>query len=125
MSYFPDWRDEKNYKHLNATDRAFLQGYRAAYEDALCVFDNIGFSIDIGDNIKLEIEEGTEQMDAIKDTFDEYMDDFEVQATVAIFDGADYLPEDLELEDINPPLFTGTMGARAAAAAKEAKDDQI
>lgn len=102
MSYFPDWRSEKNYKHLSHEDRAYLQGYRAAYEDALSFFANMDVAINISDTVKFVIEAGSEQMDAIKDLFNDWMDCQELENTVSIFDGADYLPEDLELEDNKP-----------------------
>ena len=98
MKHLPDYRTDKNFKHLSMEDKAYLQGYHAAYLDAVNFFDKVSIVFEINDNVLVEVD--TDQLKELKDCFDKYMDDQEIENTVSIFDGADYISEDLELEDV-------------------------
>lgn len=97
MKHLPDYRTDKNFKHLSMEDKAYLQGYRAAYIDALKFFDKVSIIFELNDDMLVEVD--TDQLKEIKDCFDAWMDSQEIENTVCVFDGADYIPDDLELED--------------------------
>lgn len=91
MSYIPDYRKETD--KLNEVDRAYIGGYRHAIEDVLCFFDNI----DDFDDLSI-VKEITSKMKA---NLEEWMEGEETMLVCALFDNADYLPEDIELIDAN------------------------
>ena len=91
MSYFPDYRKETD--KLNEVDRAYIGGYRHAIEDMKCVFDNLD------DEDALSIEK--EIIGKLKATIETYMECDEVELVCALFNEADYLPDDIELVDAN------------------------
>lgn len=91
MSYIPDYRKETD--KLNEADRAFVEGYRAAMRNVECAFDNLD------DKDALSIE--TEIIEKVKEDVMDYMECSETEVVCALFDNADYLPEDVELEDAN------------------------
>lgn len=91
MSYIPDYRKETS--KLNAVDNAYIGGYRHAIEDAMCLFDNLD------DDEMLSIEK--EVIERVKAHLAEWMEGEEIMVVCALFDNADYLPDDIELEDAN------------------------
>ena len=91
MTYFPDYRKETD--KLNDVDRAFIDGYRKAIEDVKCFFDNIDDDEDLS-----IVKEVTEK---VKTSLDVWMDCEEVETVCALFNEADYLPDDIELVDAN------------------------
>jgi hypothetical protein len=91
MSYFPDYRKETD--KLNEVDKAFINGYRKAIEDVKCCFDNI----DDDDLYSFE----KEVIEKVKKHLAEWMDTEEIETVCALFNEADYLPEDTELVDAN------------------------
>ena len=96
MSYIPDYRHETD--KLNEVDKAGIAGYRLAVEDMICFFDNID------DDEMLSIEK--EITEKVKARLKEWMDGEETMFVCSLFDNADYLPEDIELEDANKALFS-------------------
>lgn len=92
MSYFPDYRKETD--KLNEVDNAFISGYRKAIEDVMCFFDN---HLDDDEMISIE-KEVTEK---VKANLDEWMQVSEIETVCALFNEADYLPDDIELVDAN------------------------
>ena len=91
MSYFPDYRKETD--KLNDVDKAYIGGYRHAIEDMLCLFDNLD------DDEALSIEK--EITAKIKANLEGWMEGEEIMLVCALFDNADYLPEDIDLKDAN------------------------
>ena len=91
MSYFPDYRKETD--KLNEVDKAYIGGYRHAIEDMKCVFDNLD------DEDALSIEK--EIIGKLKDTIEKYMECDEIELVCALFNEADYLPDDINLVDAN------------------------
>ena len=91
MSYFPDFRNETD--KLNEVDQAYIGGYRHAIEDMKCVFDNLD------DEDALSIEK--EIIGKIKTAIEMYMELEEIELVCALFNEADYLPDDIELVDAN------------------------
>lgn len=96
MSYIPDYRKETD--KLNEVDKAGIGGYRLAVEDMMCFFDNID------DDEMLSIEK--EVVEKVKARLKEWMEGEETMFVCSLFDNADYLPEDIELEDANESLFS-------------------
>ena len=91
MSYFPDYRKETD--KLNEVDKAYIGGYRHAIEDMRSVFDNLD------DEDALSIEK--EIIEKLKATIEKYMECDEIELVCALFNEADYLPDDIELVDAN------------------------
>ena len=91
MSYIPDYRKETD--KLNEVDKAYIDGYRAAIGDVLSFFDNIY------DEVALSIEK--EIISNVLARLGEWMQTSEKEAVCSLFDNADYLPDDIELEDAN------------------------
>ena len=91
MSYFPDYRKETD--KLNEVDAAFIAGYRKAIEEVKCFFDNID------DDDALSVEK--EVTAKVKASLEDWMECDEVVTVCALFNNADYLPEDIELVDAN------------------------
>lgn len=91
MSYFPDFRKETD--KLNEVDQAYIGGYRHAIENMKCVFDNLD------DEDALSIEK--EIIGKIKTAIEMYMELEEIELVCALFNEADYLPDDIELVDAN------------------------
>lgn len=91
MSYIPDYRKETD--KLNEVDKAFIGGYRKAIEDVKCFFANI-------DDDELYTFE-KEVIEKVKAHLEEWMECDEVETVCALFNEADYLPEDVELVDAN------------------------
>lgn len=91
MSYFPDFRNETD--KLNEVDQAYIGGYRHAIEDLKCVFDNLD------DEDALSIEK--EIIGKLKTAIEMYMELEEIELVCALFNEADYLPDDIELVDAN------------------------
>ena len=92
MSYFPDYRKETD--KLNEVDKAYIGGYRNAIEDVLSFFDDLE-----DDDEALSIVK--EIVAKVKANLEEWMECEEVMLVCALFDNADYLPEDIELKDAN------------------------
>lgn len=90
MSYIPDYRNETD--KLNETDKAYINGYRSAVNDVLCFFDNLPSDM-------LSIEE--EIAERIKERIEGWMEIEEIEVVCSLFDNADYLPDDIELNDAN------------------------
>lgn len=95
MSYIPDYRKETD--KLNDVDRAFINGYRKAIEDVKCFFGNIE------DDRLYTFEK--EVIEALKAQLGGWIESSEVETVCALFNEADYLPEDIELVDENKPIF--------------------
>ena len=91
MSYIPDYRKETD--KLNEVDKAYIGGYRHAIEDMKCVFDNLD------DEDALSIEK--EIIGKFKARLEEWMEGEEIMLVCALFDNADYLPDDIDLVDAN------------------------
>ena len=91
MSYFPDYRKETD--KLNDEDKAIINAYRMAVEDMMCFFDNLE------DEESLIIEQ--EITAQVKTRLKEWMDGEEIMLVCSLFDNADYLPDDIELQDAN------------------------
>ena len=91
MSYIPDYRKEID--KLNEVDQAKVISYRVAVDDMMCFFDNLE------DEEALSIEK--EIAEKLKARLKEWMDGEEIMLVCALFDEADYLPDDIELEDAN------------------------
>ena len=91
MSYIPDYRKETD--KLNEVDKAIVNAFRAAVGDMMCFFDNID------DEEALSVEK--EVTEKVKVALKEWMDGEEMMLICSLFDEADYLPEDIELEDAN------------------------
>ena len=91
MTYFPDYRKETD--KLNDVDEAFIRGSRKALADIKCFFDNIN------DKNALTVEK--EVTAKVKASLGEWMECEEIETVCWLFDGADYLPEDIELVDAN------------------------
>ena len=87
MSYIPDYRKETD--KLNEVDREYIRGYRQAMEDMQTFFDNRD------DDYSVE----SEVVESVKEELVEWMECSEKELICAIFDGADYLPDDIELID--------------------------
>lgn len=83
MSYIPDYRCDENEQYLNKEDMAYLDGYRKGLEDAKTWNE--------------ERESGFSMID----NFDEYADICDRETTCFVFYDADYIPEDVELKDMN------------------------
>ena len=94
MSYFPDYRKETD--KLNEVDKAFINGYRKAIEDVICCFDNID------DDELYSFEK--EVIEKVKAHLEDWMEASEIETVCALFNEADYLPEDIELEDANKSI---------------------
>ena len=90
MSYFPDYRKETN--KLNKVDRAYIGGYRHAVEDVMTYFDNVD-----GEDLSI-VKEITEKL---KESLAVWMECEEIELVCALFNEADYLPEDIDLKDAN------------------------
>lgn len=95
MSYFPDYRHETD--KLNEVDKAFITGFRIAVESMKAFFDN-----NLDDDEMLSIEK--EVTERVKDNLEEWMEIEEIEAVCSLFDHADYLPDDIELEDANKQI---------------------
>jgi hypothetical protein len=95
MSYIPDYRKETD--KLNDVDRAFINGYRKAIEDVKCFFDNIE------DDRLYTFEK--EVIEVVMSELKGWIESSEVETVCALFNEADYLPEDIELEDANKAMF--------------------
>jgi hypothetical protein len=95
MSYFPDYRHETD--KLNDVDKAFINGYRKAMEDAMCFFDNENYN----DALSIEKEISAK----IQARLEGWMEGEETVTVMALFNEADYLPDDIELKDANKPMF--------------------
>lgn len=95
MSYIPDYRKETD--KLNEADQAIITAFRAAVDDMMCFFDNID------DEESLSIEK--EVTEKVKVRLKEWMDGEEIMLVCSLFDNADYLSEDIDLEDANEALF--------------------
>ena len=91
MSYFPDYRKETD--KLNEVDRAYIGGYRSAIEDVKCFFDNLD------DDEMYCIEK--EIIEKLKANLEVWMECEEIETVCALFNEADYLPDDIELVDAN------------------------
>ena len=91
MSYFPDYRKETD--KLNDVDKAFIDGYRKAVEGMKSFFENI----DEDDLYTFE----KEVIALCYKELDEWMQADENETVCALFNEADYLPEDIELVDAN------------------------
>ena len=91
MSYFPDYRKETD--KLNEVDRAAITGFRIAVESALCFFDNLD------DEDALSIE--NEIASRMKLRLEDWLGCEEIEFVCSLFDNAEYLPDDIELEDAN------------------------
>ena len=91
MSYIPDSRKETD--KLNEVDRAGIAGYRMAMADVATFFDNFDDEDEL--SIVKEIRE------KIKAALEEWLDGEEQMFVCSLFDGADYLPDDIELVDAN------------------------
>ena len=94
MSYIPDYRHETD--KLNEVDKAAVTGFRFAVECALCLFDNLD------DENPLSIEK--EIYERVKARLVEWLECEETEFVCSLFDGADYLPDDVELVDANEAL---------------------
>lgn len=94
MSYFPDYRKETD--KLNEVDKAFITGFRVAVENMKCFFDNLD------DDEMLSIEK--EVTERVKDNLEGWMESEEIEAVCSLFDHAEYLPDDIDLEDANNPV---------------------
>ena len=94
--YIPDYRKETD--KLNEADKAIINAYRAAVDDMMCFFDN-----HLDDDEMLSIEK--EVTEKVKACLKEWMDGEEMMLVCSLFDNADYLSEDIELEDANEGLF--------------------
>ena len=99
MSYIPDYRKETD--KLSEKDQAYIQGYRNAIEDVLRFLDDAE-----------EIDADEEVLAAVRDQVEINMELEEIEVVCALFDHADYLPDDIELVDANQPAFINTKGAR-------------
>jgi hypothetical protein len=95
MSYIPDYRKETD--KLNEADKAIINAFRAAVDDMMCFFDNLD------DEEALSVEK--EVTEKVKTRLKEWMDGEEIMLVCSLFDNADYLSEDIELEDANEGLF--------------------
>ena len=91
MSYFPDYRKETD--KLNEVDRAAITGFRIAFEVASNLIDQII------EESNLSIER--ELAEIWKARFEEWAECEEKEFVCSLFDNADYLPDDIELEDAN------------------------
>lgn len=91
MSYFPDYRKETD--KLNDVDKAFIDGYRKAVAGMKSFFENI----DEDDLYTFE----KEVIEGLYGQLDEWMQADENETVCALFNEADYLPEDIELVDAN------------------------
>lgn len=89
MSYIPDYRSEKNYAKLKKEDLAYIRGYQAAIEDALCLFNNL-------DVYELEANEKT---DEIRDCLESWMDMEEQDMVCSVFCADDSIED---IDDVNP-----------------------
>ena len=87
MSYIPDYRNETD--KLNAEDQLYIQGYRQAVSDMQNFFDSRDEDYAMVDEV----------VESVKSELSEYMAVSEIELVCAIFDEADYLPEDIELKD--------------------------
>lgn len=97
MTYIPDFRTEGNIEKLNERDRNFLYGIMYAKEQAENFFDNLDIYL-------TEFEEKIVNELKLKDCLINYMDMQEKDAVLHLFEGADYLPEDVDLEDVGNPF---------------------
>ena len=91
MSYIPDYRKETD--KLNEVDEAIVRGYRIAVADVMCFFDNL--------NDEEELSVAKEIAERLKVHLKEWMQCEEIELVCSLFDHADYLPDDIELEDAN------------------------
>ena len=94
MSYFPDYRKETD--KLNEVDGAFINGYRKAIEDVKSYFANI----DEDDLYTFE----KEVIKTVEAELRGWIEGSEVETVCALFNEADYLPEDTELVDANKSI---------------------
>lgn len=94
MSYFPDYRKETD--KLNDVDKAFINGYRKAVEGVKSFFENLD------EDYLYTFEK--EVIEALFSQLDEWMQADENETVCALFDEADYLPEDIELVDANKSI---------------------
>lgn len=90
MSYIPDFRKETD--KLNDVDRAFINGYRKAIEDVKDFFSSDGDELYTFEK---------EVIDRVTANLEEWIEVSEVETVCALFDEADYLPDDIELVDTN------------------------
>lgn len=95
MSYIPDYRHETD--KLNDVDKAFINGYREAMEDAIAFFSN------------LDVYDATEEEENALSKAEVYMKDWmemsETEIVCSLIENADYLPDDIELTDANCPIY--------------------
>lgn len=100
MSYIPDYRQETD--KLIATDQAYVEGYRAAMEDAMNIFEN------------LDMYEVSEEDTKVLMDFRKHMEDWlgmeETATVLSLFESGPY--DGLELKDANLPLHTGKGAER-------------
>ena len=87
MSYIPDYRKETD--KLNKEDQLYIQGYRQAVSDMQNFFDSRDEDYTMVDEV----------VENVKSELAEYMVGSEIELVCAIFDEADYLPDDIELID--------------------------
>ena len=100
MSYIPDYRKETD--KLTPIDRAYVEGYRAAMEDADSFFDNL----DMYDASESEAE----VLSNSRDCFNDWMSMEETNTVLSVFESGSY--DGLELIDGNKPIFKNTIGAK-------------
>ena len=89
MTYFPDYRDETD--KLNDLDKNYIEGFRFAASVARDFFESEV------DEAKTGFEKSFFEEQKVR--FDEWMEAEEVETVCAVFDNADYIPEDEELKD--------------------------
>ena len=87
--YIPDYRKETD--KLNEKDRAFVKGFRAAVAEVKNFFENLDV-YDLDDGAAKKPEE-------VKEAMLDWLGRGEKETVLALFDNADYLPDDTELTD--------------------------
>ena len=94
MTYFPDYRKETD--KLNEVDQSFINGYRSALESVDNFFDDL-------DDVELySIEK--EIIEKVRKHLEEWITHDEIEIVCALFNEADYLPDNIELVDANKSI---------------------